>query len=501
MAPAANYYYAPASPAKKRRLALKIGLLIFGLFLLAGLAYGIFFAYKIYTTSQKINPDSNNSTAVIFDTVKSFVAPPDINLKGLRDGRINILLLGVAGEKKPGRFLTDTIMVASLNTKTNQVALLSIPRDLYVQIPDTRLQTKINSVYQYSQSLGEKSADAEAIRETVENITALRLDYYAILDFAGFEKIIDALGGINVMNERDIFDPRYPGPNYSYETFELKKGFQHLDGATALKYARERHNDPEGDFGRAKRQQQIMQATKNRIFSSGTFLNVVTLNQLFDALGDSIRTNIQPEEIASFLELAKKLDTQNINNMVLDAWNADSLLKVSHVTLGSARAFVLVPRVGNYSEIQELAANIFDLNTIRRTKEAIAAENATLTIINQSGQSALTGKIKKLLAENLKYKNVLVLTDTKKILQPTTVVYDFTSGAKPFTLNELVKKLPATLAPAVSPAVRETSDGIQTDLVISLGKDLEEIYNNEDGTIDDLNNAREEQDSLNLTSP
>jgi len=207
----------------------------------------------------------------------------------------------------------------------------------------------------------------EPIKKVIENITSLDINYWVVMNFDGFQKAVDAIGGINITNEYDIFDPRYPGPNYSYETFELKKGFHHLDGATALKYARMRHNDPKSDFGRAKRQQQVMQAIKNKIFSTGTLLNPVAINQLLNTLGENVKTNIASSEFADFVALIKNLDTNNINNVVLDAWKKDSLLRGSQITGISA----LIPRVSNWSEIQELAQNIFDTNKIKRKREEI----------------------------------------------------------------------------------------------------------------------------------
>ena len=326
-------------------------LIFFTLFIAAG--YGVFFAWRINEIEKQIDVDRDTNTSIL-DTFKGLASREEINLKGIGDGRINILLLGVAGDGKPGKFLTDTIILASINTKTKQVALLSIPRDLYVSVPDENLSAKINTVYQYG--LGKYEGDeAKAIlpvQKTIEDITSLRIHYWTVLDFDGFRKAIDAIGGVNITNERDIYDPRYPGPNYSYEIFELKKGLHHLNGDTALKYARMRHNDPEGDFGRAKRQQQVLQATKNKIFSTGTLLNVVALNDLFNILGNNIKTNIDSGEFGNMLRLIKELDTNNIANVVLDAWNPESLLKVSHVFFGDLRSFILIPRVGNWNEIR-----------------------------------------------------------------------------------------------------------------------------------------------------
>ncbi len=495
----ASYYYSDRG-RRRRKLALKI---IFGagiLFFAAGIIYGSFFVYKLSTLEKKINPAESNKTNFL-KTARSLVNPPDINLKGMEKERINILLLGIAGKGKPGQNLTDTIMIASINPKNNQVALLSIPRDFYVKVPDLNFQSKINAVYQYGiNDYKDNGRAAELVSRTIKDITSLDIDYYIVLNFDGFQKIIDSVGGINIMNERDIYDASYPGPNYSYETFSLAKGFHQLDGATALKYVRERHDDPEGDFGRAKRQQQVLQATKNKVFSTGTMLNVVALNNLFNVLEETIQTNIKAEEIGSFMKLSKKLDTRNINNLVLDAWNKESLLKVSHIFLGNTRTFALIPRVGNYSEIKEVAENIFDLNKIKRRREAIIEEDAEIAIVNQSGNIALTGKIKKLLADNLSYKSIMMLNNPGSVLAEKSIVYDLTDGIRPFTLDELVEKLPASPSYNATPFVRGLAAGQKFDMVVSLGKDLVDIYNIEEGTVEDLNKARDDQESVNLQS-
>ena len=496
-----NFNYATRQKKDRKKNPLsRIVFWLFILLILAGLAYGSFFAYKIYSIGKKVSIENNTDSSFV-ETVKSFASHAPLDLKGADKNQINILLLGIAGKGKPGQFLTDTIMVASLDTKTNRVALLSLPRDLFVSIPDMRIQTKINAVYQFGLSNSKNDDDAaQIIGKTITNITGLDINYFMVMNFDGFQKAINDIGGINIVSERDIYDARYPGPNYSYETFELSKGFHHLDGATALKYARERHNDPEGDFGRAKRQQQIMQATKNKIFSAGTILDVFALNNLFDTLGDNIKTDIRPEDFASFFELMKKIDTNNINNVVVDAWNKDSLLKVAHIQLGDAQAFALVPRVGNYSEIQDLAGNIFDLNKIKRRRDEITTENATIAIINKSGDAQIIQKIKKVLQENLNYKNVIILTDSDKSSANKTVAYDLTNGQKPFTLDELATRLPATVSYDIPASLAQILQNKTVDMTVVVGKDLTSKYNIEEGTVEDLNNARDEEDNVNFNN-
>jgi len=492
------YYNSP----KKIHRTFSAKRIFFGLLLLlvlSGFAYGGFFAYKFYAVGKIISLENNNQPSFL-QTVKSLTNKNPINIHSADPERINILLLGIAGKGKPGQFLTDTMIIMSINRKTNQVAFLSIPRDLYVTIPKINLptsrqgaSTKINGVYQVGLNNPDKDnmEKIDPLLKVIKSITALDIDYYAVLNFDGFRQAVDDIGGVNIMNERDLYDARYPGPNYSYETFELKKGFHHLDGATALKYARERHNDPQGDFGRAKRQQQIMQAAKNKIFSARTLFNPLALNSLLNTLGDNLITNITPDEIGNFLELSKKLDTQNITNVVLDAWNKDSLLKI--VRIGAASA--LVPRVGNYSEIQDLAQNIFDLNVLQRKRVEISKENASLAIVNLSGENKITARVQKLLSENLNYKNVTVLNNFDKNSVDASLVYDMTNGIKPFTANELVTKLPAVINYSKNIPFLNSQQSVKFDIIVVIGKDLTPQYNMEEGTIDDLNKSRDDQES------
>ena len=473
-----------------KRFVLNFALLLLAIILILGIAYGSFFVLKIYWLGNKITliPKNNQS---ILGTLESMAGKKDMDLRGLENDRINILMLGVAGKGKPGQNLTDTIMIASINPKTNQVALFSIPRDLYVAIPNTNAAMKVNAVYQYglSSTGNDEVTASQMLKRVIGNITGLDIDYYIVLNFDGFTRVVDTIGGVNVTSVRDIHDASYPGPGYSYETFDLPAGFHHLDGATALKYARERHDDPEGDFGRAKRQQDILQATKSKVFSAGTVFNVLKLNDIFNALGDNIRTDIATADFESFWELIKNADTNNINNVVVDAWNKDSLLKVSHISTSSGMAFILLPRVGNWSEIHDLAQNIFDLNVLKRRQDEIAKENATVVLINKSGYAPLTQKIKTLLNDNFAYKNVIVLNDPDKTEEDSTGVYDLAKGTKPFTADELIKKLPAKIASDLDGSYQKIIENTSPDLVVVLGHDIVDKYDMAEDSFDSYNKA------------
>ncbi|EKD46638.1 MAG: putative transcription regulator [uncultured bacterium] len=472
---------------QKGRLVRKIAWAILFILVAAMASYAIFFSWKAQSVIKKMSASPSAQTTLV-QNIKSVVSPiiPSASkhlLRGEETGRVNILLLGAAGEKKPGGNLTDTVMIMSVDTKNKKVALLSLPRDFYVQIPDSNSFTKLNSLYKIGIS---QQKGADMIKEAVEKITGVKINYHVAVDFDAFQKIVDNIGGINVISERDIYDPTYPGPNYSYETFSLSKGAHLLDGATALKYVRERHDDPEGDFGRAKRQQQVIQAVKNKMFSMQTFFNVIALNKVLDTLGDNIKTDMAFEDIEQFIKLSKAVDTQNINNAVVDAWKPESLLKVSHVMLGNDRAFILVPRIGNYSEIQDLAQNIFDQTEIKRRQQMIKSENASIVIINQSDNAELAKKIKRLLIEKLDMKNVREVSNESGEMIATSTVSGKTSAEKIFTLDELIKKLPAKLG------TQETDS--EHDIVIRLGNDLTDVYKYEEDSIEDFNKAQDNQE-------
>ncbi len=465
----------------------QISLSIFALLILLVILYAGYFGWKTIKVANQMNSAKNSNLAQDMRAIISPLIPAAAKpLRGQENGRINILLLGAAGEKNAGRDLTDTVMVMSIDPKNKKVALLSLPRDLYVNIPDTQTFTKINSLYKIG--LGQNLGPA-LIKKSVESITGISLNYYLIVNFDAFQKIIDDIGGINVISPRDFYDPSYPGPNYSYETFSLSKGLHTLDGKVALQYVRERHSDPEGDFGRAKRQQQVIQAVKSKLFSMETFFNVGKLNDILSTLGDNIQTDIPLEDFGSFISLSKNVDTQNINNVVADAWKPDSLLKVSHVNVGDVAAFILVPRVGNYSELQDLAQNIFNQTELKKREQAIADEKASLEIINRSSDNQLASKVRKLLTENLNLKNVRIGQETNSTtLFSKTTVTDNSNGSKIFTTDELLKKLPAVLATQASNPTNS-----KADLVITLGEDLVSAYKFETDSIEDYNKAQDSQ--------
>ena len=465
--------YPPEKSPQKKRVFFRffISLTAFGLLVL-GIAFLLIFkGIHLGQTMQFENTAHLSFVTEFKKLTRSFFSEQPGLLQEEKDGRINILLLGRAGEHYPGKNLTDTVMIMSIDTRTKQVALLSLPRDLYVPIVGTDLFTKLNSLYQYGLSNKE---GVTPLTQTIEEITGEPIHYFVTLDFDGFEKIVDTLGGISLEVLRDFYDNRYPGKNYSYETFELKKGWQTLDGATALKYVRERHDDPEGDFGRAKRQQQVIQAIKNKAFSLGTVSNIVTINRLLDTLGESVKTDMSIEDMARFLELSRTLDTKNVTTVVVDAWKKESLLRVSHIQVGSIAAFILVPRVGNWSEIRDVSAALFHREEEINRKQAILDEKVTLTLFSSKADSAAANRLAMLLKEELGFVQVTTLLLPAVDNPPKeSIIVEQVGLKKPFSLDELLKRFSVTKTIALPFALRERPE---SDYTLVMGTDLAEIF-------------------------
>lgn len=467
----------PTHP-QKSLLRKKILLGLLGLFLCVFLFFGILVAKGI-TTLENIQLHGNTASAPTLTqklkTLQAALLPGEqVTLRGSERGRINILLLGKAGEGLPGENLTDTIMLASIDTATKKVALLSLPRDLYIQDPRNGNTGKLNTFYQKGLS---QDSFMEPVKNAITLVTGEPIDYFFIMDFAGFESIVDALGGITVEVPKDFYDTRYPGLHYSYETFELKKGWQRLDGKTALKYVRERHDDPEGDFGRAKRQQQVLQALKDKASSPGTYLNFFKVSKLFESVEKNVETDVTLPEMQSFYELSKTLDTRNITNQVVDAWKPESLLRVDHILLGGVRAFTLVPRTGNWEETRELAQHIFELDALAAKKEALRKEEASVLILDSGETLQSAEKLSRYIERELGIQAKVLYDPSLEVERYPAMLIARENLTKPYSFEELLKRLPVTRGTS---SVSLPKNSPRTDFVLTMDKELAESFENAD---------------------
>jgi LCP family protein required for cell wall assembly len=286
--------------------------------------------------------------------IRHLIVSPDKLLRGEENDRVTVLLLGMGGEENDAPFLTDTIMVASFKPSTKDVALLSIPRDLLVPLPD-RGWRKINSVNAFGET-GESGEGGEYAREVVQSLLGIEIPYYVRIDFQGFRDIIDAVGGVDVYVDRSFTDATYPTSNHGVETISFAKGWNHLGGETALKFARSRHgNAGEGtDFARAKRQQKVMLALKEKLMTLGTYRNPATIANLVASLRGNVRTNLQLGEMVRLVRYGQDLGELAVRHQVIDNGPQSPLVEGTY-----GGAYVLLPRNDDWTQLQNAAKDAF----------------------------------------------------------------------------------------------------------------------------------------------
>lgn len=284
------------------------------------------------------------------ESIKNLLNSDEEILTGESQDMINILLIGVGGEGHDGGWLADTIMLARFQPSTKEVALISFPRDLAVYLPEHGWR-KINNANAYG--------GPELMAQMLSQVVGENIPYYVMVDFSGFENIINDLGGIDIYVENSFTDYEYPADDYLFQTVSFEKGMQHMDGATALKFARSRHgNNGEGsDFARSARQQKILFGLKEKATSVNTFLNPTKLITLYNNLVKYIDTNITPSAIVRLAQLAQGARQSNIKTYVL----TDGPQGLLDSTIGEDGAYLLIPKegLGNYTAIRNLINELF----------------------------------------------------------------------------------------------------------------------------------------------
>lgn len=367
------------------------------LFFASVLAILAFMIIKILKLEQVIIKGPRTVVQLITDT----------GLKSEK-GRTNILLLGIGGDGHDGPDLTDTIILASVDTEGRDVALISVPRDLWAP----GINAKINSAYAFGQ---EKNGQGLSLaKKTVSDLFGVPVHYLFRIDFRGFEKAVDLVDGLDFTVDNSFTDTRYPitgkeddlcgltietqnidGTDQKvvkdatgsatpiskinddndpftcrYEALTFKKGSTHMDGATALKFVRSRHgtNGEGSDFARSARQQKVIIAFRDKVISSKTLTSPATLIDLEKTFSSSIDTDIGSEEIPLLAKLGLKIDPQTVRRIVLTASENDSRLEVGDPQ-NYGGAFALAPKGGSWADLAEyIQGEIYDSNSGKTNK-------------------------------------------------------------------------------------------------------------------------------------
>jgi LCP family protein required for cell wall assembly len=232
---------------------------------------------------------------------------------------VNILVLGIdqrEGMTDPAR--TDTMLLVTLDREARTAGLLSINRDLWVKIPGGQREGKINTAHFLGEVERVPGGGPALAMQTVQAALDVPVQYYIRLNFSAFEQLIDLIGGLDLEVEEAIADPDYPDAGFGYAPFHIDAGWQHLDGPTALKYARTRAT-PGSDLDRVKRQQQVILAVRDKLLKEKQLPQLLTrLGTLLALYSGSIQTNLTPGQLRELIEFSAGIDRDQIYTVTLD---------------------------------------------------------------------------------------------------------------------------------------------------------------------------------------
>jgi len=232
--------------------------------------------------------------------------------------RMNILLLGSdEREEAQGAARTDTMILCSIDPAAKTVTMLSIPRDLWLPLPPgfSRVrEDRINTAYLYGELYKYPGGGPALAKEAVQYNLGVPVQYYARIDFAGFRRIIDEVGGIDVDVPRDITDTAYPAGGDEVMTIHFDAGRQHMDGDQALKYARTRHDS--NDIDRAHRQQQVIMAVRSKVLSLD--IPITHIPAMLRILGSSVQTDLSLDKILTAAQVVRSAQQGGIRQGVID---------------------------------------------------------------------------------------------------------------------------------------------------------------------------------------
>ncbi len=443
--------------ARRRRLRI----LLFTVVALVAIAGSVAFAYvshvagvtsdvikNVIQTQEPVRPGIVGTNGVQGTPVP--IIYPDWS----KNEPVNILLIGL--DYRPGEqdSRADTQIIVHIDPAAKTAALVAIPRDLWVPIPGFG-SDRINAAFQDGETNSDKvpGAGPGLAMATMEDNFGVPIEYYAQVDFTGFEKIIDTLGGVTIDVPRPLVDNDYPLGNYGATRIYVPAGLQHMDGRTALAYARSRHAD--SDLGRNSRQEQVLLALRQQ----GLNLNLITkLDDLSGQLSDAVKTNLYLSQIGSLAQLAKQIPANSIQSVQI---SADM---VTETFINGAD--VLVP---NWDLIRPKITQAF-------ANPKLAKEAARISVQNGTKTSGLAKTLSDLLTQKGFFIPDLRSVDPSQAgTYQHTIIIDYSGGQKPVTIDALTKDLGIDLSavqqgkPSEAPVA--STDNKPVDIAVIVGDD------------------------------
>jgi polyisoprenyl-teichoic acid--peptidoglycan teichoic acid transferase len=331
--------------------------------------------------SEPDTPNNNNSIPIIStDALKPWSGRE----------RISVLLLGIDQRcDDNGPTHTDSMMILTIDPVGYSAAVLSLPRDLWVEIPDFGID-RINQAFYYGELYELPGGGPILALETVETLLGVPIDYYVTVNFDAFVDVIDLIGGIEIDIPEEIYDLSYPDRCYGYDPFQIDAGVQRLNGEDALKYARTRATFG-GDVDRAGRQQAVILGARDQITQFDMLPQLITQSpQLWKTFQDNIRTNFSLDEVLQLALLVQDIPRSSIHTAVID-YNY-----VYNETTPDGRQ-VLVPIRDNVRQLRDslFAPPAAPTPVIENLPALMATEDAKIAVFNGTavfGLATATGE-------------------------------------------------------------------------------------------------------------
>lgn len=354
-------------PSKSSRLIPSLLAFLFPLFVCGSAVAGFYFFDTIreYIALSGL-PDYRSA----LPSNSQQAAPSTSSLPNIAAGeRVNVLLLGIdKREGEVGPFRTDTMILATLDPKTKTAGMLSIPRDLYVPIPLPGVgEDRINTANYFGDLYKYPGGGPALAKKAVEYNIGIPVHFYVLIDFNGFRKIVDTLGGIDVDVPTPIDDNEYPTENYGIKSIHIPAGHLHMNGELALEYARSRHTT--SDFDRSRRQMQVILAIRDKALKIDA---ISKLPQLILQFKDTVQTDLTPQELLALAPIASQVRADNIKSRSIDQ------TMTREIVLNNG-ADVLWPE---RSKIAAVVNELFPPLPAPSKDQALKSENARIAVLN-----------------------------------------------------------------------------------------------------------------------
>ncbi len=451
--------------SKWKKIGLRTGLGI----LIVGVIIGGWLGWKVIGNLDKIfhgNPFSD-AGALLSNTT----------LKGETQGRVNLLLAGDSADRVDatdnGGNLTDSLMIVSIDTKNHSAFMLSIPRDLWVNVPKAGYG-KINSTYEYDGMSG--------LESLISSDLGIPIDYYALVNNGAFTGLVNAVGGVTVniqsTDPRGLYDPQpFPGST----ALKLANGNQTLNGQQALNLARARgdaygsYGFPQGDFDRTKHQRQLLVAIAQKAQSVGVLSNPLKVSQIFDTLGSNVKTDLNLSDVLALIRFTKGITPTSIASLSYSYGGTNPLL-TNYTAPNGQEGLIPSAGLGNYSQLQAYYRQ-------QTTNNPVTKENASVVVLNGSDVVGLARQQEATLENHgIAVSNV----SDASTEYPGTMIVDLSNGKDPATkaaLEQIYSTNTTTVTSTTgSNEAVEAKNYTTANFVVILGKNWDNSASNTSGS-------------------